>query len=143
MVSFKEKSNNFYEKAKLLYFEKAKVIAGEDSKLRGLLEKASHKVQILKNHPKLNQAIEPLKIFKRMIAAHRSGAHKLSTKTMGLLVLGLLYFVSPMDIIPDFLPILGFADDVSVLIAIYNLLKNEIEDFLAWEKSQIKLSENM
>ncbi|GAB2633911.1 YkvA family protein [Belliella aquatica] len=142
MISFKEKSVNFYEKAKLLYLEKAKVIAGQDSKLKALLEKASHRVKSLKNNPKLNQAIEPIKIFKRMISAHRSGSYKLSTKTLGLLVLGILYFVTPMDIIPDFLPLLGFADDVSVLIAIFNLLKNEVEDFLAWEKSQINLSEN-
>lgn len=142
MISFKEKSIDFYEKAKLLYLEKAKVIAGEDSKLRGLLEKTSNKLNTLKDHPKLKRAIEPIKIFKRMIAAHRSGSYKLSTKTMGFLVLGILYFVTPMDIIPDFLPLLGFADDVSVLIAIFNLLKNEVEDFLAWEKSQINLGEN-
>ncbi|AFL85790.1 hypothetical protein Belba_3280 [Belliella baltica DSM 15883] len=142
MIPFKEKSVNFYEKAKQLYLEKAKVIAGEDSKLKELLEKASSRVKSLRDNRKLNKAIEPIKIFKRMISAHRSGSYKLSSKTLGLLVLGILYFVIPMDIIPDFMPFLGFTDDISVLIAIFNLLKNEVEDFLSWEKSQIKTSEN-
>lgn len=142
MISIKKKSIYFYQKAKLLYLEKAKVIAGEDSKLKALLEKAALKVQSVKNNSKLNQAIEPIKIFKRMITAHRAGSYKLSSKTMGFLVLGILYFITPMDIIPDFLPLIGFADDVSVLIAIFNLLKNEVQDFLVWEKSQINLSEN-
>lgn len=138
MFSFIEKSINFHEKAKQLYLEKAKVIVGEDSKLKRLLEQLSHRLKKVKNNPKLNQAVEPIKIFKRMIAAHRSGENLLAPKTIGLLVLGILYFVTPMDIIPDFLPLLGFADDVSVLFAIYNLLRNEVKDFLVLEKLQIK-----
>jgi uncharacterized membrane protein YkvA (DUF1232 family) len=42
--------------------------------------------------------------------------------------------VAPLDIIPDFLPVLGFADDLSVLIAIFNSVKHEVEAFLDWEK---------
>lgn len=34
------------------------------------------------------------------------------------IALGLLYFVSPLDLIPDVLPIIGYVDDVAVLSAI-------------------------
>src|SRR5689334_12558962 len=34
------------------------------------------------------------------------------------IILGLLYFVSPLDIIPDALPIIGYIDDVAVLSCI-------------------------
>ncbi|MCH7412009.1 DUF1232 domain-containing protein [Belliella sp. R4-6] len=138
MASIKDKSISFYQKARMLYLEKAEIIAGEESKLKDLLQKTSSRIKDLSNHPNVKTVIEPIMVFKRMINAHKNGTHKLSTKTLGLLVLGLLYFVMPIDIIPDFLPFIGFADDVSVVIAIFNLLKNEIEDFEAWEKTQLK-----
>ena len=138
MASFKDKSTNFYQKAKTLYMEKAQIIAGEESKLKDLLQRSATRVKDLSNHPNVKAAIEPILVFKRMIYAHKNGTHKLSTKTLGLLVLGLLYFVMPIDIIPDFLPFIVFADDFSVVIAIFNVLKNEIEDFEAWEKTQLK-----
>jgi uncharacterized membrane protein YkvA (DUF1232 family) len=55
----------------------------------------------------------------------------------------LLYFVAPIDIIPDFL-IFGFADDAALIIWIYTNYKREIDEFLEWEdrkKVKIELGE--
>ncbi|WP_304517677.1 YkvA family protein [Cecembia rubra] len=71
-----------------------------------------------------------------MIQAHLSGEFRVTNKTLGLIVLGLVYFITPLDFIPDFMPLIGFADDLSVLIAIYNSVKHEIDEFKMWEKSR-------
>ena len=84
----------------------------------------------------MQAALEPILVFQRMVQAHLNGSFKISVKTLGLIVLGLLYFVLPIDIIPDFLPVIGFADDLSVLIAIFNSVKHEVEFFLEWEKTK-------
>ncbi|MCH7408443.1 DUF1232 domain-containing protein [Belliella sp. DSM 111904] len=128
------KSQEYFEKAKQRYMNQVNAIIGEEGKLKQLMHNAAKRVQQLKDHPKVQLAMEPLMIFKRMIYAHKSGEHKLSMKTLGLLVLGLFYFVTPIDIIPDFLPVIGYADDISVIIAIFNALKVEVEAFLEWEK---------
>ncbi len=57
--------------------------------------------------------------------------------TLGLVLLALFYFVSPIDIIPDFLGFFGFADDLSVVLAVYAKLKDEISEFLDWERTQV------
>jgi uncharacterized membrane protein YkvA (DUF1232 family) len=36
-----------------------------------------------------------------------------------LLVGGLVYGISPLDVVPDFIPILGQLDDVGVLVAVF------------------------
>jgi uncharacterized membrane protein YkvA (DUF1232 family) len=136
MASLREKTVDFFGKAKILYLEKANQIAGEDSKLQKLLKNVSDRLSQVSHHPKVQTALEPILIFKRMIQAHRSGKFKVSSKTLGLIVLGLVYFVTPIDIIPDFMPILGFTDDLSVILAVFNSVKHEVQDFLNWEKTQ-------
>jgi uncharacterized membrane protein YkvA (DUF1232 family) len=137
MASLREKTVDFFGKAKLLYLEKANDIAGEDGKLQKLLKNVGERLNAVSHHPKVQTALEPIMIFKRMIQAHRSGKFKVSSKTLGLIVLGLVYFITPIDIIPDFLPILGFTDDLSVILAVFNSVKHEVEDFLDWEKTQV------
>ncbi|WP_291788530.1 YkvA family protein [Cecembia sp.] len=136
MASFREKSIDFYTKAKLLYQEKANQIAGEDGKLKQLLAQVMDRLDKVSHNPKVQEALEPIMVFKRMIQAHRKGQFKVSNKTLGLIVLGLVYFITPLDIIPDFLPIIGFADDLSVLIAIYQSVKHEVDEFKSWEKNR-------
>lgn len=34
-----------------------------------------------------------------------------------VLILALLYIVSPVDLIPDFIPVVGWADDLAVAVA--------------------------
>ncbi|WP_194976746.1 YkvA family protein [Aquiflexum lacus] len=136
MASLREKTVDFFEKAKIMYLSKAEDIAGEDGKLKKLLKNVGERLNTVSHNPKVQAALEPILVFKRMIQAHRSGLFKVSSKTLGLIVLGLLYFVMPFDIIPDFLPLIGFADDLSVLIAILNSVKHEVDAFLDWEKTK-------
>ena len=41
---------------------------------------------------------------------------------------GLGYFILPIDVIPDFLPLLGFTDDVTVMMMTLNHIRKNITD---------------
>lgn len=45
-----------------------------------------------------------------------------------LVVAALLYLMSPLDLIPDFLPVLGWVDDIAVLTAVIPLLKQKLKE---------------
>ena len=49
---------------------------------------------------------------------------------------GLLYFLSPMDAIPDWIPGLGFVDDLAVLGWVMRKWSGELQAFQAWRDSQ-------
>jgi uncharacterized membrane protein YkvA (DUF1232 family) len=51
---------------------------------------------------------------------------------------GLLYFILPVDLIPDFIPIVGYLDDLAVLTTIMNSLKGEINAYRNWKEIGIK-----
>jgi len=54
---------------------------------------------------------------------HLFKAGKVSTKEKMILVAGLLYLISPVDAVPDFIPILGWLDDAAVASSILAYLK--------------------
>ena len=56
----------------------------------------------------------------------------MSGKNLGLAGLGLLYLVSPLDVLPDFLPG-GFVDDAAVIGFILRKLRGELAAFEAWD----------
>ncbi|HWQ41187.1 MAG TPA: YkvA family protein, partial [Desulfosporosinus sp.] len=56
-------------------------------------------------------------------------------QTLVLITAGLIYLVSPVDAIPDFMPLIGFSDDFAVLSAVIISVGRDLEKFLAWEKA--------
>ena len=46
------------------------------------------------------------------------------------------YLVSPLDIIPDFLPIVGFVDDASVFALVVSSFQSELNAYKEWKKKQ-------
>ena len=46
---------------------------------------------------------------------------------------GLLYFLNPLDLIPDFIAGFGLVDDAAVMAGVVGALQQEIERFEAWE----------
>jgi uncharacterized membrane protein YkvA (DUF1232 family) len=60
----------------------------------------------------------------------------ISTTSIIAVVATLIYFVNPIDFIPDFIPLLGQIDDIFVLGYMIKTLNKEIERFMAWQKEQ-------
>ena len=52
--------------------------------------------------------------------------------TILLVVAALLYFLSPIDTIPDFFGAIGFTDDAAVVLFVLNAIKNEISHYRDW-----------
>lgn len=127
-------------KAQALYMKKAQEIAASQTKIKKLLQEASHKVRQIVDSPAVAGIKGHLEVFIRMVTAHVKGRYKgLSNRSLGLLVLGLFYFALPLDFVPDFIPFVGYVDDLSVLLGIYKSLRADIEQFMHWESEQSDL----
>jgi uncharacterized membrane protein YkvA (DUF1232 family) len=50
-----------------------------------------------------------------------------------LVVVAIIYFVSVVDLIPDFLPGAGFIDDAAVVAFVITKIKSDIDRYLLWE----------
>jgi uncharacterized membrane protein YkvA (DUF1232 family) len=56
-------------------------------------------------------------------------------KTVFVITFALLYLISPIDISPDIIPLIGFVDDVAVLAFAFSLIKDDLENYRAWKMS--------
>lgn len=61
------------------------------------------------------------------------GNYRLHPVNMGIIAGGLLYFIIPTDLIPDFLPIVGLVDDVAILTTIINSMQGELTKYRNWK----------
>ncbi|WP_207434191.1 YkvA family protein [Sabulibacter ruber] len=83
------------------------------------------------------EVFENFSILLRMIKAAISGDYKgIPNNTIVMGVAVLIYFLSPIDLIPDWLPIIGLLDDASLLAWFMTTIKSEIDKFHAWEAAQ-------
>lgn len=137
MSSFTSKTSATIDNAKALFGKQVDALGKQKEKVTELIAGVGNKILRFGDNPRVKKLIEPVSVFVRMIKAHFNGAHKMTNSTLGLVLLALVYFVSPIDIIPDFLGFFGFADDLSVVLAIYAKVKDEIDGFLDWERTQI------
>lgn len=101
---------------------KAKDIAAEENK--GIGQVLSEKITTLG----------------RMVKAYASGEYRIIPwSTIIKIVAVLIYFISPIDVIPDFLPVVGLTDDLALVMWLFSSLKTDLENFIAWEKGELKI----
>jgi uncharacterized membrane protein YkvA (DUF1232 family) len=48
----------------------------------------------------------------------------------------LLYIITPVDMIPDFIPFMGFIDDVAIFSICLNLVRKELVKYESWKQSE-------
>ncbi len=113
---------------------KAEQYAKDPKKTKKLLLDAAAKSEKHKNGA-LSEVWAYLQGLIRLIKAYYSKTYReIPWQTIVFGIAALIYFVSPIDAIFDFIPVFGFIDDVAVLSAVFASIKNDIEKFLEWEK---------
>lgn len=78
-----------------------------------------------------------MKDLLRMWRSWRSGRYHASLwKTLALFGALVVYFVSPIDLIPDYIPFVGVVDDLALLGFFLRSVHRDLETFRAWERQQ-------
>jgi uncharacterized membrane protein YkvA (DUF1232 family) len=70
----------------------------------------------------------------RLVTAMARGAYReLPWTSLVMVVAALMYFVNPLDMVPDFIIGAGLVDDVAVIAFVLNALRGDLDSFRAWE----------
>ena len=87
------------------------------------LDKAEKKAENLKDQ------MGNFRLLIDMIKAVWDGKFSISKTDMAIIIGAILYVISPIDAIPDFIPIAGWIDDIAVVGWAMNSLSKVIADY--------------
>ena len=62
-------------------------------------------------------------------------------KTIAAMIVSILYILNPLDIIPDFIPVIGYIDDLTVLGLALKLVQKDLELYTNWKEGTAKSQE--
>lgn len=80
---------------------------------------------------------DKITLLGRIVKAYASGEYRaIPWQSLLSIVAVLLYFLNPIDFIPDVLPLIGFADDVALTLWLFRSLSKDLDAFAAWEKDR-------
>ena len=86
---------------------------------------------------RLGKLKDDLRLLQSLCLAYWRGEYRdISPKAILSIVAGLMYFLSPLDAIPDWIPGLGMFDDIAVLAWVMKHLTDELDAFRAWRDQQ-------
>lgn len=114
---------------------KARRVLRRKRRLRRLLFLASAKTLTSKDG--LKEAWNDMVTFVRLITAWMAGTYtKIPYQSLIMVVASLVYFVNPLDLIPDFLVLWGLIDDAVVLSFVAKSIHDDLEEFRQWEQKE-------
>ncbi len=76
-------------------------------------------------------------VYVSLILYYTLQSDKVSIKDKAIIVGALGYLISPLDVVPDAIPIIGLGDDLAVLLYVLNKVGNVSEEIK--EKAKAKL----
>lgn len=86
--------------------------------------------QVRSEHPRLNRQVG---LAMRIIEDHAGGqCPQIPYYTISLMAVSLLYFIDPLDVIPDWIPGAGSADDALLFELAFGLGRPGIERYCTW-----------
>ena len=92
---------------------------------------------VARKGPRLGKLKDDVRLLQALCVAWWRGEYRaISPKALVTIVAGLLYFVSPLDAIPDWLLGVGMLDDIAVLAWVLKTVDDELAAFRAWRNRQ-------
>jgi uncharacterized membrane protein YkvA (DUF1232 family) len=138
MATLTEKGARIAKNSIFTYFlKRAAKVVGKPARMALVLKEA---VDTLKDHdnPKsgVHQVVGLGLTLIRLVTAWVQGHYRgISPMTIVSAVAVLLYVVSPIDLVPDFIPVFGFSDDLALIAWFVGRFRDEIAKFQAWERA--------
>jgi uncharacterized membrane protein YkvA (DUF1232 family) len=96
-------------------------------------EKAFEEKRSKLNPKKFFMLFKQVKLGFEMLKDYkRNNYRSVSWKSIAVITTAILYFINPLDLMPDFMGVIGFTDDAIVLAFVFNSLRDELIKYCLW-----------
>lgn len=113
------KNNKFEQTESMDIFENLKSTEIDNEKIKEAEKKSSF----------LGKLSNDFILLLEMLKATLSGKFEMSKKDLALLIGGVLYVALPIDATPDFIPLIGYLDDIWIIGIVISTLSENVERY--------------
>ena len=117
-----------------------KKLEGEASKISGkdvedLIKREKEIQEKTKKVPgTLKRFANQIGLLFEMVKDYGGGNYKeIPFLSIAMVVVSLVYFLSPIDLIPDFIPVIGYVDDAMVVALTVRVIQEDLRNYCAWK----------
>jgi len=115
----------------------AETYARDPNRLRQLVADAAGKIGMIPRGPFLETWPYLMAMIRLIRDYHRAEYRDISEQNLQIIIAAILYFVSPFDVIPDWVPVLGHIDDAFVIALALKSVRADLDTFMAWETARV------
>ena len=112
---------------------RARSYAKDPKALRVLFEEAVRKTGSIPKAPFANLWSYFQSMLRLIRAYYRGDYRDVRIANLVVIIGAIIYVLDPWDLIPDWIPVLGFVDDATVLAFAVQKTRETLDDFTAWE----------
>jgi uncharacterized membrane protein YkvA (DUF1232 family) len=110
---------------------------GDPKRLRKLVADAVGKINTIPRGP-FGETWPYLLAMVRVIRDFQRAEYRdMAAPKLLIIIAAIIYFVSPFDVIPDWIPVLGHIDDAFVINLALKSVRTDLDSFMAWETARI------
>jgi uncharacterized membrane protein YkvA (DUF1232 family) len=115
----------------------AEAYVSDPARLRKLVQDAVGKINIIPRGP-FGETWPYLLAMVRIIRDFQRAEYRdMPAQNLLIVIAAIIYFVSPFDVIPDWIPVLGHIDDAFVVTLALKSVRTDLDTFMAWETARI------
>ncbi len=115
---------------------RASKLLEDKDKIQTTLKRAFDKA--MQNEGPIAEVFHDLKLLLSLVKDYMSGAYReIPYGSIVAAVAAILYFVSPIDFIPDFIPVVGLVDDVFVIGFVLKKIHSDLEKYEKWKSLRL------
>jgi len=108
-----------------------------DQDIEKVLDKSEEIRKRFETGGPLGKFVEDFKLLMAVVKDYRRGKYrKIPFWTVAAIVGALLYVLNPLDLIPDFIPLVGQIDDAAIVAACLLMVRQDLHKYKKWKISQ-------
>jgi len=110
-----------------------------EADLEKVLNKKKEIEDKFKTDGPLGRYIEDFKLLFSLIQDYWNGDYReISWSSIAAVVAALIYVLSPVDLMPDVIPVIGLVDDAMVIAVCLNLIESDLHAYKKWKMGQVE-----
>lgn len=118
-------------------YDEAKEVLHDSDKMERFLQRLEKKLKII---PLAGEKLAAVPVMASLIKSYVKKEYTdVPIGTIIAVISALTYVISPIDLVPDSIPVLGYFDDAAVVAACWKLVESDVEEYTQWREKNNKV----